>query len=145
MGLGGSCFSAKVRAPASICLSSSVRAPSPSTCISRSASSCRLLYEVPISRPKMQSRHFAMGQVKGSSRMTRGHTMTTEAAPIRRPCRLQMDCGMISPKVTMTKVEISPPTRPDVIDALRMAMRALTRVLPRRSVQRSRLPDLRRG
>ena len=76
---------------------------------------------------------------------TKGHTIHTAYAPIRSPWRAHTDCGMISPKMTMTIVEISPPTTPDVISAEKIAISELTSVLPTSSVHSSVLPRLRSG
>lgn len=53
--------------------------------------------------------------------------------------------GRISPKMTMTMVEVKKPTRPLVTSAMRMERAEFTATLPRSSVHRRRLPRLRMG
>eukprot|EP00967_Tisochrysis_lutea_P069331 scaffold91071_cov33-Tisochrysis_lutea.AAC.2 len=86
-----------------------------------------------------------MGKVTGRRRTMRVMTRKRDAAPMRRPCLWQTDCGTISPKMTMSMVATMAPTSALRNEAEMMEMSTFVRVLPSSSVHRSRLPCLRIG
>uniref|UniRef100_A0A6B0UU94 Putative secreted protein n=1 Tax=Ixodes ricinus TaxID=34613 RepID=A0A6B0UU94_IXORI len=87
-------------------------------------------YTWPISSPRTQSRILEIGQDRG--KVSTMNTLVTKRvrAPIWRPWREQMACGMISPKMTMLMVAPRTAIRPDVRSSSRMVRVLLTSTLP---------------
>lgn len=50
-------------------------------------------------------------------------------------------CGMISPKMTRTRVERMKPTSPEVSSEMMMDVKEITATLPKRRVQSKRFPE----
>ena len=67
------------------------------------------------------------------------------ADPIARPYLLHMLCGIISPIITIMKVETARPTSPEVKSAMRIERAELTAIFPRRIVLSNKLPLLLNG
>ena len=72
-------------------------------------------------------------------------TIGTAIEPMRSAYREQDACGMISPKMTMTMVEVRKPISPDVISAMMIESSEFTPTLPSSSVHSSKFPFSRTG
>jgi hypothetical protein len=65
-----------------------------------------------------------MGYAMGNMRTRKNLTSHSVLAPISSPWREHAACGTISPRTTMSMVEMIPPSTPEVRSAMEMAISA---------------------
>ena len=101
---------------------------------------CVLDNREPISYPKILSKTQDIGFATTNTKTIIIRTSQTVWAPTHSPYREHIDWGIIYPNITITTVEATKPTVPDVRSAKKIDRRELTATLPSKSVQSKRFP-----
>mmetsp|Transcript_2354 Transcript_2354/g.7056 ORF Transcript_2354/g.7056 Transcript_2354/m.7056 type:complete len:319 (+) Transcript_2354:2211-3167(+) len=104
-----------------------------------------LVCTVPTSSSKSKSRPLAKGIATGARSIVNSFTSCTVEAPTRKACREQVACGKISPKITISPVEMKRPNSESNKFAAKIDKPEFTMTFPNNSVHKSLFPSSRTG